>query len=72
MATQMYLIDTKVIFGLEDNHTVQPAYANFSRLATKHNVGVFVHEAVAVACRVVHRACGHECPHTGVKCHDGT
>lgn len=45
MSTQSYLIDTNVIIGLEDNHTVQPAYAKLSQLAAKHKVDVFVHEA---------------------------
>mmetsp|Transcript_29090 Transcript_29090/g.55964 ORF Transcript_29090/g.55964 Transcript_29090/m.55964 type:complete len:513 (+) Transcript_29090:838-2376(+) len=45
MSTQSYLIDTNIIIGLEDNHTVQPAYAKFSQLAAKHKVDVFVHEA---------------------------
>lgn len=45
MSTQSYLIDTNVIIGLEDNHTVKPAYAKFSQLAAKHKVDVFVHEA---------------------------
>ncbi len=47
MTTQLYLIDTNVIIGLEDNHTVKPAYANFSKLAAKHKVDVFVHEAAS-------------------------
>ncbi|MBS4011920.1 MAG: GNAT family N-acetyltransferase [Roseovarius sp.] len=45
MSTQSYLIDTNIIIGLEDNHTVQPAYAKFSQLTAKHKVDVFVHEA---------------------------
>ena len=45
MSTQSYLIDTNVIIGLEDNHTVKPAYAKFSQLAAKHKVDIFVHEA---------------------------
>ncbi|WP_103764547.1 GNAT family N-acetyltransferase [Roseovarius confluentis] len=45
MSTQSYLIDTNVIIGLEDNHTVQPAYAKLSQLTAKHKVDVFVHEA---------------------------
>lgn len=45
MSHQSYLIDTNIIIGLEDNHQVKPAYAEFSRLAAKHNVSVFVHEA---------------------------
>lgn len=45
MSTQSYLIDTNIIIGLEDNHSVKPAYADFSKLAAKHKVDVFVHEA---------------------------
>lgn len=45
MSTQSYLIDTNIIIGLEDNHTVNPAYALFSSLAAKHKVDVFVHSA---------------------------
>ena len=45
MSKQSYLIDTNIIIGLEDNHTVQPAYAKFSQLAAKHKVDVLVHEA---------------------------
>jgi ribosomal protein S18 acetylase RimI-like enzyme len=45
MSQQSYLIDTNILIGLEDNHQVKPAYAEFSRLAAKHNVSVFVHEA---------------------------
>ncbi|WP_282129115.1 GNAT family N-acetyltransferase [Roseobacter litoralis] len=45
MSTQSYLIDTNIIIGLEDNHTVQPAYAKFSQLTARHKVDVFVHEA---------------------------
>ncbi len=45
MSTQKYLIDTNIVFGLEDNHTVKPVFADFQKLASKHKVGVFVHEA---------------------------
>lgn len=45
MSTQSYLIDTNIIIGLEDNHTVQPAYSAFSNLAAKHKVDIFIHEA---------------------------
>ncbi|MGR3440067.1 MAG: GNAT family N-acetyltransferase [Paracoccus sp. (in: a-proteobacteria)] len=45
MSNQSYLIDTNIIIGLEDNHTVKPAYAKFSQLAAKHKVDVLVHEA---------------------------
>ena len=45
MSSQSYLIDTNIIIGLEDNHTVQPAYSSFSSLAAKHKVDILVHEA---------------------------
>ena len=45
MSVQSYLIDTNIIIGLEDNHTVQPSYAAFSKLAARHKVDIFVHEA---------------------------
>jgi GNAT superfamily N-acetyltransferase len=45
MNAQTYLIDTNVIIGLEDNHTVQPAFAELHSLAARHQVGIFVHEA---------------------------
>lgn len=45
MSTTSYLIDTNVVIGLEDNHTVKPAYAEFLRLSAKHKVDVFVHDA---------------------------
>ena len=45
MRTQKYLIDTNVLIGLEDNHTVRPALSEFIRLASKHNITVYVHEA---------------------------
>ncbi|MCY4206460.1 MAG: hypothetical protein OXD29_00715 [Roseovarius sp.] len=45
MGTPSYLIDTNIIIGLEDNHTVKPAYAKFSQLAAKYKVDVLVHEA---------------------------
>jgi len=45
MSTQTYLIDTNVIIGLEDNHTVQPAFADLIKGAAKHKVDIFVHEA---------------------------
>jgi len=40
-----YLIDTNVIVGLEDHHTVQPAFAALLSIASKHKVDVLVHEA---------------------------
>lgn len=45
MSTQTYLIDTNVIVGLEDDHTVQPPFAALLSLAAKHKVDVLVHEA---------------------------
>ena len=45
MSKQTYLIDTNVLIGLEDNHTVTPVLADLVSLASKHNLGVFVHEA---------------------------
>ena len=45
MSTPSYLIDTNIIIGLEDNHTVKPVFAQFSQLAAKHKVDVLVHEA---------------------------
>lgn len=45
MTSQTYLIDTNIIFGLEDNHAVDPAFATFQRLATRHRATIYVHEA---------------------------
>jgi ribosomal protein S18 acetylase RimI-like enzyme len=45
MSTQTYLIDTNVIIGLEDNHAVQPVFANLLRYAASYKADVFVHEA---------------------------
>jgi len=45
MSTQTYLIDTNVIIGLEDNHTVQPAFSALISIAAKYKVDVLVHEA---------------------------
>lgn len=45
MSIQTYLIDTNVIIGLEDNRTVQPAFAALLSVASKHKVDVLVHEA---------------------------
>lgn len=44
MRQHSYLIDTNILIGLEDNHTVQPAYAEFSNLAARHKIDVYVHE----------------------------
>lgn len=45
MNKQSYLIDTNIIIGLEDNHTVKPAYSQFIQLSAKHHVDIFVHAA---------------------------
>jgi len=45
MSTQTYLIDTNVIIGLEDHHTVQPAFAALLAISAKHKVDIMVHEA---------------------------
>jgi predicted nucleic acid-binding protein len=45
MNTPTYLIDTNVIIGLEDHHTVQPAFAALLSIAAKHKVDIMVHEA---------------------------
>jgi ribosomal protein S18 acetylase RimI-like enzyme len=45
MSSQIYLIDTNVIIGLEDNRAVQPAFAAFLSTAAKYKVDVLVHEA---------------------------
>lgn len=45
MNNQSYMIDTNIIIGLEDNHTVHPHYADFERLTKKHKVNVFIHDA---------------------------
>ncbi len=45
MSAQTYLIDTNVIIGLEDDHTVQPPFAALLSLAAKYKVDVLVHEA---------------------------
>ncbi|GAK34705.1 hypothetical protein JCM17846_02820 [Iodidimonas nitroreducens] len=45
MSHQAYLIDTNILIELEDNHTVEAAYARLLALAATHKVGVYVHEA---------------------------
>lgn len=45
MSQQSYLIDTNILIGLEDYHTVESAYAKFYSLAAVHKVDIFVHEA---------------------------
>lgn len=44
MSTQTYLIDTNIIIGLEDNHTVKPVFSSLVNLASKHQVTILVHE----------------------------
>jgi len=45
MSTQTYLIDTNVIIGLEDHHTVKPAFAALISISAKYKVDIMVHEA---------------------------
>jgi ribosomal protein S18 acetylase RimI-like enzyme len=45
MSQQSYLIDTNILIGLEDYHTVEDAYAKFSSLAAAHKIDIFVHAA---------------------------
>ncbi|MDW3119374.1 MAG: GNAT family N-acetyltransferase [Roseovarius pacificus] len=45
MSQQSYLIDTNILIGLEDNHTVEAAYSRFHALALTHKVDIYVHEA---------------------------
>ena len=45
MSAPKYLIDTNVLIGLEDLQEVSPEFASLVQLATKHGVGVFIHEA---------------------------
>ena len=45
MSQQSYLIDTNILIGLEDNHTVEAAYSRFHALASTHKVDVYLHEA---------------------------
>lgn len=45
MSQQSYLIDTNILIGLEDNHTVEAAYSRFHALASTHKIDIYVHEA---------------------------
>ncbi|MEG8223162.1 hypothetical protein OSJ57_21505 [Sphingomonas sp. HH69] len=45
MSAPRYLIDTNVFIGLEDHAEVAPVFSSLLQLATRHSVGVFVHEA---------------------------
>jgi ribosomal protein S18 acetylase RimI-like enzyme len=45
MSHQSYLIDTNILIGLEDNHSVDAAYSKFHALALTHKANIFVHEA---------------------------
>lgn len=44
MSAPKYLIDTNVFIGLEDSKEVSPEFASIQQLASKHGVGIFVHE----------------------------
>lgn len=45
MSTPKYLIDTNIVFALEDDHPVQPVFAELHRIAGQHHISLFVHEA---------------------------
>ena len=45
MSTPKYLIDTNIVFALEDDHPVQPIFAELHSLAGQYSVGILVHEA---------------------------
>lgn len=45
MSAPKYLIDTNVFIGLEDTHEVLPEFAALQQLASRHGVGIFIHEA---------------------------
>ena len=45
MGSINYLIDTNVFINLEDGREVNPEFSEFLRLASKHDVSVYVHEA---------------------------
>ena len=49
MSQQAYLIDTNILIGLEDNHTVEAAYSRFHALALTHKVDISViHDPVVL------------------------
>lgn len=45
MSDQKYLIDTNVFIGLEDHHEITPQLSTLTSLASRHGVGLFVHES---------------------------
>lgn len=45
MSQPKFLIDTNIFIGLEGQQEVDPEYSQFSILAAKHNLGVFIHQA---------------------------
>jgi ribosomal protein S18 acetylase RimI-like enzyme len=45
MSAPRYLIDTNIFIGLEDHAEVAPVFSSLLQLASRHSVGVFVHEA---------------------------
>jgi ribosomal protein S18 acetylase RimI-like enzyme len=45
MSAPKYLIDTNVFIGLEDPREVSAEFASLQKLASKHGVGIFTHEA---------------------------
>ncbi len=45
MNAPIYLIDTNVLIGLEDNKEIHPDYSTLKLLASKHGVSIAVHEA---------------------------
>lgn len=45
MSGAKYLIDTNVFIGLEDTREVAPEFSSLQQLASRHGVGIFIHEA---------------------------
>ena len=45
MSGPKYLIDTNVFINLEDANRVPPEFAELMALASRHGVGIFIHEA---------------------------
>ena len=45
MSSPNYLIDTNVFIGLEDQREVSSEFAALQQLASKHGVGILIHEA---------------------------
>jgi GNAT superfamily N-acetyltransferase len=45
MSGAKYLIDTNVFIGLEDTREVAPDFASLQQLASRHGVGIFIHDA---------------------------